>query len=249
MMRFMLLLLLLAVAHAMPGRSAEAVNAAQKLATHITPHVIGMPMLEFFVPTPTLILVHFRRWDDVLKTPQPAPDMLTTRAIWHFSRGMAYAATGQLDNAESERQAFGIAQNAVPADATWDLNRASDVLTIAQTVLDARIALAKRDNKTAAELLKKAAEAEDALNYTEPPSWYLLVRETLGRVLMATGDYVEAERVFRADLERHPRSGRSLFGLQESVKAQGKTYAAQMVLQELETAWKNADSQLCLEDL
>ena len=239
----------LAVAQAMQGRSAEAINAAQKLAVHITPHVRGMPMLEFFVPTPTLILARFRMWDDILKSPQPAPDMVITKAIWHFARGVAYAATGQLDRAESERQAFSAAQGAVPADATWDLNSASDVLDIAQLVLDARIALAKRDHNTAAALLDKAAQAEDALSYAEPPAWYLPVRETLGGVLMAAGDYAEAEKVFRADLERHPRSGRSLFGLHESLQAQGKTYAAQMIQPAFEMAWKSADTKLRMEDL
>lgn len=239
----------LAVAHALQGRSAEAINAAQKLAAHVGPQVKSMPMLEFFVPTPTLIMVRFRMWEDILKSPQPAPEMVITKAVWHFARGVSYAVTGQLDRAENERHLFSVAQKAVPSDATWDLNSASHVLSIAQTVLDARIALAKRDHKAAAEHLQKAAEAEDTLNYAEPPGWYLPVRESLGGLLMMTGAYAEAEKVFRADLERNPRSGRSLFGLQESLKAQGKTYAAHMIQQEFETAWKNADTKLRMEDL
>jgi hypothetical protein len=48
------------------------------------------------------------------------------------------------------------------------------------------------------------------------------VRESLGAALLIAGDAVEAEKVFRKDLEDNPRNGRSLFGLAESLKAQGK---------------------------
>jgi len=59
----------------------------------------------------------------------------------------------------------------------------------------------------------------------------------------------EAEKVFCADLEKNPRSGRSLFGLVESLKAQGKTLDAQFVQKELEAAWRNADTKLRIEEL
>jgi hypothetical protein len=67
---------------------------------------------------------------------------------------------------------------------------------------------------------------------------------------MLNCDYAEAERVFRVGLDKNPRSGRSLFGLMESLKAQGKNYDAQLVQKEFEVAWKNADIQLKqVEDL
>lgn len=86
-------------------------------------------------------------------------------------------------------------------------------------------------------------KAEDALNYTEPPSWYIPIRESLGGVLFLNGDYSESERVFRADLERDPRSGRSLFDLYESLMAQGKNYEALLVKSGFEIAWKNSDTK------
>ena len=66
---------------------------------------------------------------------------------------------------------------------------------------------------------------------------------------MVSGDYAAAEKVFRADLEKNLRNGRSLFGLMESLKAQGKKSAAQFVQREFEAAWKNADTRLRVEDL
>jgi len=83
----------------------------------------------------------------------------------------------------------------------------------------------------------------------EPKDWYIPARETLGGVLLRSRLYADAEKVFRADLERNARSGRSLFGLVESLKGQGKTYDAQMVELEFQEAWKNADTKLRVEDL
>jgi len=67
--------------------------------------------------------------------------------------------------------------------------------------------------------------------------------------LMYSGDYAGAEAVFRADLQRNRRNGRSLFGLMQSLQAQKKDYAAALVQREFENAWKNADTTLKLEDL
>lgn len=239
----------LAVAHAMQGRFWDAKRAADQLEAHIAPYFKQMPMVEFFIPTSILILVRFHRWNDILKSPGPDPGMPITNAVWRFARAIAYAATGRVGDAEAERKLFMDAEKSVPAEAFWDLNSAGNVLKIAETVLDARIALAKQDNKSAIELLRKAVEAEDSLNYTEPSSWHIPVRESLGGALLLNGEHEEAEKVFRAELEKNPRSGRSLFGLMESLKAQGKTYDAGLVQREFETSWKNADTKLRAEDL
>src|SRR5678815_480730 len=116
-------------------------------------------------------------------------------------------------------------------------------------IMSARIALAKNDKRSAIDLLKKAAQLEDALNYDEPEDWYIPVRETLGAVLMLNGEHQEAEKVFRAELAKHLRNGRALFGLVESLKAQGKTHDAAFVQREYEASWKNAATRLRLEEL
>ena len=97
--------------------------------------------------------------------------------------------------------------------------------------------------------LRKRVELEDSLNYDEPEDWYIPVRESLGGLLIINGDYADAERVFRAELKKHPRNGRALFGLMESLKKQNKTAAAQFVQREFDAAWKNADIKLRIEDL
>jgi hypothetical protein len=239
----------LASAHSMTGRFADALQAARQLESNVGPHVKAMPMLEAFMSTATLTLVRFRKWDDILKSSEPDRAMAVTNALWHYARGMAYAATNQIERAEAEMKVFTTAAKAIPAETPFGLNRAASVLAIAENVLGARVALARNDKRTAIELLTKAVAAEDALKYNEPADWDAPVRESLGGALLLNNEPEAAEKVFRADLEKHPRSGRSLFGLSESLKAQGKKYAAQLVRREFEGAWKNADVQLRVEDL
>lgn len=240
----------LAAARSMQGRYTDAKRAAEQLENNVRPFVKDLPMLDAFMPTSTFLMVRFRRWDDILKTSEPDREMIVTNALWHWGRGMAYAATGKSGDAEKERDVFASALKAMPAEISFGVNRASDVLKIAAYMLDARIATAKGNRTLAVELLKKAVEAEDALSYNEPPDWYYPPsRESLGGALLMGGNAEEAEKVFRADLEKNRRNGRSLFGLMESLKAQGKKYSAQFVQREFEAAWKQAEIQLRVEDL
>ena len=123
------------------------------------------------------------------------------------------------------------------------------VLAIAAVVLGARIAEARHDYQKALDLFFKGIKEEDSLAYDEPPQWFHPVRESFGGYLLRRGNYVDAEGIFRNDLERNKHSGRSLFGLMESLKAQKRSAAAAAVQREFETAWKNADTKLSISDL
>jgi tetratricopeptide (TPR) repeat protein len=239
----------LAVAYSMEGRSADSLKAARQLEANVAPHLKEMPMLDPFEAIPTLLLVRFRRWDDVLKLPEPPASLPATHTFWLWSRGAALAATGKTDDAEAAYKNFAATEHAMPADAMYGLNGLSPILKVADNVLAARIAAARGDDAHALELLKAAVAAEDALSYDEPPAWFLPTRESLGGLLLRKGRAAEAEIVFRADLERNRRNGRSLFGLWKALEAQHKTREAEAARRDFEAAWKNADTQLRVEDL
>lgn len=239
----------LAVAYSMEGRLRDALRASRELEANVAPNVKEMPMLEGFMATTNLMLVRFRRWNDIMTLPQPDANMKAVTATWHFARGMALAATGKGPEAYEQLKMLRSLREALPKDVSFGLNSAQNVLEIAEQVLAARMALSSGLNKKAIELLRKAVEMEDALAYDEPPGWFLPVRESLGGALLLNRDYTEAERVFRADLRKNPRSGRSLFGLREALRAQGKPSAAAMVQAEFSRAWRNADVQLSIEEL
>jgi tetratricopeptide (TPR) repeat protein len=116
-------------------------------------------------------------------------------------------------------------------------------------MLDARIAESGGKVDQAVALLREAAALEDELAYDEPSAWNLPVRETLGRLLLAGGKAAEAEGVFREDFKRNPRSGRSLLGLREALRAQGKAYDAEQVDRQFREAWRNAEKPLSIGDL
>ena len=239
----------LAAANAMKGRYADSIKSARELEANVKPHVKAMPMLEMFVPYPKVALVRFARWNEVLNEPKPEPELKITTGFWHFARGSAYTATNQVAKAEAELAALQALIKSLPADAPLGNSGAVNVMKVADNALAGKIAYAKGDKKAAFDLLNKAVVAEDATSYNEPADWDLPVREFLGGALLASGDYVTAESVFRAEIEKRPRNGRALFGLAESLRKQGKTSSAQMVQNEFEAAWQNADTKLTVEGL
>jgi tetratricopeptide (TPR) repeat protein len=237
----------LAISHSMEGRFAVAMRATKQLEANVSPHLKDMPMLEGFMTVKPLMLVRFNRWDDIERLPQPNASLKGVTAVWHFARGVAFARKGDATRAGIEREALLRSIKEIPADASFGLNPAHTIMSVADQVLRAQIAAAKHDYKAAIALLRQALETEDSLAYDEPPAWFLPVREMLGGALMKSGNYVQAEQLFRADLERNKRNGRSLFGLLQSLKAQKKDYAAEMVRREFETAWAAADTKLSIE--
>jgi len=235
----------LAVAQALQGRFADAKKASDKLLANVSSSIKEIPELEGFLPTRVLVLAMFHRWDDILQLPQPDPALKQATALHHFGRGLAYAAMGKVVEAEAERGRLSAVKQTIPPDAMFGaLNKVHDVLKVADLQLAGQIALARGDKHPAIDLLKQAVAAEDKLRYSEPPDWYLYTRESLAAALMAAKDYPAAEQVCRDDLHRNPRKGRALHGLQASLKAQGKSRAADLIQHDFENAWKNADSQL-----
>ena len=70
-----------------------------------------------------------------------------------------------------------------------------------------------------------------------------------GAVLLLNGNAVEAEKVFREDLDRNPRNPRSLFGLSEALRAQNRAYDAQFVDKQFQSNWKTTEIKLKVADL
>jgi len=242
----------IAMCSAMNGDYSEANKNADLLAAHVAPHVKDMPPLEGFMTIPVAVDVRFHKWDEILKMPRPDPEMKIMTVFWHFARGLALAAKGKVSEAEAEYQVVSDAEKNTPEDVVFAMpvnNKAKDVLKIARDVLGAKIALAKKVKESAIALLQSAVATQDTLKYAEPEDWFFPVRESLGAVLLMNGDNGGAEKVFREDLDYHPRNPRSLFGLQQALKAQGKEYDAGFVQKQLQASWKGQSTQLKLDDL
>jgi len=117
-------------------------------------------------------------------------------------------------------------------------------MAIAARVVAGELSAEERRWDEAIHHLREGAQLEDALNYDEPPSWHHPVRQTLGAVLLEAGRPADAETAYREDLERFPENGWSLYGLTQSLRAQGKTEEAEATEQRFEEAWRQADVSL-----
>jgi tetratricopeptide (TPR) repeat protein len=237
-------------AAAMAGRYAAAKQAADVLFADVLPGVSEMAMLEGFLLQPTAVALRFHRWDEIRKMPDPGPKLPLLRTEWLYARALAAAASGDVKSAEALRKSYAAARDALGEGVmVGTLNNAAAYFAVATNVLDARIAQARGDRTAAIAAWTKAVVAEDALSYDEPATWYYPVRESLGAALLADGRAAEAETVFREDLARHPRSGRSLYGLVAALKAQQKLADAAWAQAQFEAAWKDADSKISLQDM
>ena len=240
----------IAMCSAMNGDYAEAKKAADMLAAHVGPGVKEMPPLQGFMTIPAAVDVRFHKWDSILASKAPDPDMKTATVFWHFARGMAFAGKGKTSEAEAEYKIVSDAEKTTPPDVIFAMpfnNKAKDIMKIAANVLGAQLALAKKDNAAATSMLREAVVIQDSLKYGEPPDWFFPVRESLGGVLLMSGDAKGAEKVFREDLVIHPRNPRSLYGLHQTLKAQGRSYDAGFVEKQFHNSWKGGEMKM--EDL
>lgn len=233
----------------MEGRSADALDAARHTAHHVDRSLMREPdmgMLQHFSAIPYYALVRFGKWEEILAEPAPDEDLLYPTAVWHYARGIAYARGQKLREANQElRRVREIATDArLEEIRICGLNPTSSLAAIAAAVLRAEIAAARKDIKTAVAQLREAIAIEDSLIYGEPPDWFYPVRHNLGAILLEAGRPGAAEKVYREDLARFPDNGWSLFGLAQSLRAQGKTQEAAEVQRRFETAWQYADVEI-----
>ncbi|HJZ87342.1 MAG TPA: hypothetical protein VKN99_19345 [Polyangia bacterium] len=230
----------------MEGRSAESIQAGRDMVAQVPPPMIEAmaDMVDGSMAAPILTLARFGRWDQVLAEPAPNPKLRVTSALWHYTRGLARAARGQIEEATREQRELSKLARGLDDKAMAGMSPGKTVVGIASDVLAAELALRRGHAAEAIRLLEGAVKAEDTLHYDEPPDWYQPVRQILGAVLLKAGRAREAEAVYRADLGRNPENGWSLFGLMQALRARRAEAEAAAVGQRFEKAWAHADVKL-----
>ncbi len=235
------------------GRSKEALRTANQAARYANENYCG-PSKAYEAPRlrhlPWLTLVRFGKWDDVLAVAQPinTNDFLVDRALWHFARGLAFAAKQDIAAAEREEIAL---NTIVISEELKKLNTpifpVSDTLAVSAHWLAGKVAGAKGHTTELILQLEQALALETALPYMEPSFWPVPVRPTLGAALLQAGDAVKAEQVFRDDLKAWQRNAWSLLGLEQALRAQGNVQQADDVERQFAMAWARADVKLDLK--
>jgi len=240
----------LTAAAEMSGEYEPADKAAKELAADAAPLIENLPYVEAYMVNQVLVPVRFARWDDVLAITAPDAKLKGLTFFWHYARGCAFAAKKQTQQAEAERDALEQTYKELPAGKAFGMmpNDWSAMHDMASGALSARIVLAREDYAAAIEKWRAAIAVEDHMVYHEPPDWYYPMRESLGAALLRDGQGAEAEKVFRDDLSRNPRSPRSLFGLWKALEAEQKPADADWARRSFEAAWRGAANQLRIED-
>jgi tetratricopeptide (TPR) repeat protein len=222
-----------------------ALRTRELMGTHRHDDPMFGPYIQHFWLAPLYHQVRFAEWDAILTSAEPQ-DLPYPRAIWHYARGMAYAGKGQLEAAARELDAMDqyVDDPALAQVMVSVRNNAQQLAAIARLVLEGDIEARAAEHDRAITALIEAVALEDQLGYNEPEDWPYPVRQILGAVQLEAGKAADAERTYRDELARHPENGWSLFGLQQSLAAQGRAAEADAVGGRLRAAWANADTTL-----
>jgi tetratricopeptide (TPR) repeat protein len=236
------------------GQPRAALEAAEELIETI-PESILRPLadwFEAFIPMKQHVLIRFGRWNDILAQELPSDTGLysVTTAMMHYARSVARANLGDIAGAQTERDAFLTARDAVPETRMLFNNTCRDILKVAEQMMLGELAYHKGEHEAAFEHLRKSVEIDDTLPYDEPWGWMQPTRHALGALLLEQGRCDEAESVYRADLGldatlaracQHPRNVWSLHGLHECLTRRGETVEAWHIRLQLDQAMARAE--------
>src|SRR6476659_7482185 len=232
------------------GDGPTVIAAAEKLRGLIPDDVAhGIALVQPVKAAPYFAHALFSPSATVLALPDPGDGIPYVKAMWHYARGIAYTAQGEFTAAKAEANAIGALEGG-----DFTLLKASgvpaqDVLALARTVIEARVAQRQGDKVAAIERFERAAALQDGLPYMEPPYWYYPVRQSLAVALMQAGRLDEAEEQFQRARKRAPSNGWSWYGLAELYKARGKADQASKLEADLAKTWIGDRQQLELSKL
>ena len=240
------------------GQYERAVTAVSHLTTLLTPDVLQTDIphlastLEGYYSMNMHVLVRFGKWQEIVDAPLP-PDpklYIVTTAMFHYAKGVAQAALGNVALAEVEKGLLATAVSQIPPTRRFFNNSALDILAVAAAMLDGELAYRQGNYDTAYDHLRQAVRLDDNLAYTEPWAWMHPPRHALGALLLAQGHVMEAEQVYRADLgldgslqrpSQHPNNVWSLHGYHECLQRLGKTAEAAALHPQLTRALSYTD--------
>lgn len=185
---------------------------------------------QFQYMFPDFAMIRMGKWEDIIKETTSINADWTYAAIIHnFAKGMAYAKTGDIDEAQKQLTQL----RSKKKDAILKVkfapyaNTPYECSIVAENILSATIYFVQEQYDNAMSAINNAIAAEDQLIYTEPKQWMLPARQYLGSYFLQLDKPEDAEKIYREDLVWNPGNGWSLLGLYQSLIAQNKTTAAE----------------------
>jgi len=213
----------LMVSAQMAGDGNAAVAAAAKLARVVTAEAgRTVPWVQPIQAAPYFAHAQFSEPATTLALADPGDELPFVKAMWHYARGVAFAADKNIAAATAEAEAIARLEGSNFAGLVAGGIPAAEVLQLARHVVLARIAIADGRPEAAVVAFEQAIAIQDKLPYSEPPHWYYPVRQSLGAVLVKLGRLNAAQEAFRASLAQSPNNGWALHGLSDIYSRLGR---------------------------
>ena len=224
------------------GEKEIALEAARAIPREIPDalHASAGDFTDIFVATPYHVMVRFGMWEELVTEPQPPENLPAARAVWSYSQGVAYAALGRMTEAVVAQSEFRNRAAEVPATRYLFQNPVSEVLKVADAVLEGEIEYRRGNYDRAFATLRRAVELDRGLNYDEPWGWMEPAAHALGALLTEQGRFEEALPVYEANLKRFPENGWALFGMAECLHGMGRHEEAKAMEGRFADAWRRA---------
>ena len=243
------------------GQIKPALEAAETIIEDVPVDLLRVtspPMADYFESYADVkdhILIRFGRWQELIDMDMPDdPDIYRNlTVIRHYAKGVAYAATGDVANAEKHQDLFHQARAFVPEARKLHNVACYKKYAVAECMLKGEIEYRKGNFEAAYANLRLSVAREDALPYDEPWGWMQPTRHALGALLYEQGHVEEAEQTYREDLglagniprpQIHPDNVWSLRGLADCLKARDAfdTPEGQLIAQRLKYASARSDT-------
>ena len=243
------------------GKSRAALAATDRMEATVTEEILRVETpalanwMEFFKAVRVHVLIRFGMWDE-LKTLEPLDDKelyCVTNVMRYYGRAIAYAATGDVDEADRQRELFKQASTLVPPTRLDFPNKVTDILHVASAMLDGEIEYRRGDYDTAFNRLRDAVRLEDALPFAEPWGWMLPARHAYAALSLEQGLVEQAAQAYAEDLGLSPTPGRAhqhpnnvwaLHGYHECLGRLGRDAEANIIKKQLSLALAEADVEI-----
>lgn len=236
------------------GQKGVALDACDRMENSLPRELLRAmaDYAEVFISVRSHVMVRFGMWKEIIERPLPDDPELycVTTALAHYAKGVAYAATGHIPNAETQRDLYHEAAKRVPETRLDFPNKCVDILGIASAMLDGEIEYRRGNYTQAFEHLRRSVELDDGLDYSEPWSWMQPARHAYAALLLEQGHVEEAAAVYRADLglddsviraRQHPNNVWALQGYHECLVRLGREDEARVIKPQLTVAVALAD--------
>jgi tetratricopeptide (TPR) repeat protein len=201
------------------------------------------------------VMVRFGQWQTIFDYPMPnKPSIyLVTTILLHYAKAIAFATLKSPRQAEQHQTRFKELLGQFP---NWHLihnNPTTDILAVADAMMDGEINYHQGNYDLAFEMLNLANQRHDNLVYCEPWAWMHPPRHALGALLLEQGRPAEAILHYEDDLGisnrlprcvQHPNNIWALHGYHECLLKLGRKEEAEDIKPQLDLLLEQSDIEI-----